>query len=127
MIPFISERETPLGDLTTAWREDHKVAVGTVTFPKTDPAARGSKLTALLASELGANPGNWDETSEGDHSSLPATRFTAARALAYRTSQQQRQALPDAQYQSFFQRGEIGHDLAAELVRRCNAKRAAGR
>jgi hypothetical protein len=34
-IRFLSERETPLGDLTTAWQDSQRVAVGTVTFPKT--------------------------------------------------------------------------------------------
>jgi hypothetical protein len=125
-IPFISERDTPLDRLTTPWRDDHKTAVGTVAFPKVDPDSSDAKFTALLASELGANPGNWDETSEGERAALPATRFTAARSLAYRTSQQQRGALPDSQYESFFARGEISRELAAELGRRYREKLAAG-
>ena len=124
-IPFLSERDTPLTDLTTPWRDDHKVLVGTVAFPKTDPETRDSKLISLLASELGANPGNWEETSDGTESDLPATRFTAARFLAYRASQQNRHALPDDSYRSFFERGEISQDLAAGLVRRYNEKRTA--
>jgi len=125
-IPFLSERETPLNDLTSPWAHDHEVAVGSVTFPKVNPDTAEAKLTALLASELGANPGNWDETPEGPPPALPATRFTAARQLAYRASQQARHALPDESYASFFERGEIGPALAAELIRRYQQKRAAG-
>jgi hypothetical protein len=125
-IPFLSDRETPLDDLTTPWKADQKVPVGTVTFPQIDPDALGAKLIALLASELGANPGNWEETSDGAQPDLPATRFTAARFLAYRASQKNRDALPHESYAAFFERGEIGPDLARELVRRYRAKRAAG-
>lgn len=125
-IPFLNERDTPLERLTRPWRQDHEVTVGTVTFPRTDPATTGAKLTALLASELGANPGNWEETPGGPASALPATRFTAARQLAYRASQTSRDALGEATYQSFFERGDITPELAAELVRRYQRKRAAG-
>jgi hypothetical protein len=125
-IPFVSDRETPLDDLTSPWRDDQKVAVGTVTFPQIDPDTLVAKLTALLASELGANPGNWDETSDGSHPDLPATRFTAARFLAYRASQKNRNALPPESYAAFFEQGEVGPELARELVRRYQAKRAAG-
>ena len=83
-------------------------------------------MAALLASELGANPGNWDETSEGPASALPATRFTAARQLAYRASQETRAALGEESYASFFERGEISPALAEELIRRYQQKRAAG-
>ena len=125
-IPFISDRDTPLDDLTTPWNDARRVTVGTVTFPRVDPDAREVKLTALLASELGANPGNWLETPDGTGASLPSTRFTAARFLAYRASQKNRGALSDESYAAFFERGEIGPDLARELVRRYEAKRAAG-
>ena len=124
--PFLNERQTPTADLTRAWRHDHAVTVGTVSFPRIDPETIDAKLTALLASELGANPGNWDETPAGPGSGLPATRFTAARHLVYRASQQSRNALDEAAYQSFFDRGEIGRALAADLVRRYEHKRAAG-
>jgi hypothetical protein len=124
-IPFLDERRTPLEDLTQSWDHDHEVAVGTVTFPETDPNALPTKLTALLASELGANPGNWDETPDGSPA-LPATRFTAARFLAYRASQEARKALSAERYASFFERGEISAALAGELVRRYQEKRAAG-
>jgi hypothetical protein len=124
-IPFLDERRTPLEDLTEAWEHDHEVPVGTVTFPQTDPNALPTKLAALLASELGANPGNWDE-APGGSPALPATRFTAARFLAYRASQEARKALDAESYASFFERGEIGTALADELVRRYQEKRAAG-
>jgi len=124
-LPFVDDRATPLGDLTTAWRTQ-AVPVGTVTFPKIDPAARESRLIALLASELGANPGNWVEAADDDGTALPATRFTAARKLAYRASQRNRGALADEAYASFFDRGEIDATLAAELIRRYAAKRVAG-
>ena len=124
-IPFLNERETPLGNLTEAWADGHDVSVGTVTFPRIDPETLEAKLTALLASELGANPGNWEETPNAPPS-LPATRFTAARQLAYAASQQARGVLPEAAYASFFDKGEIEPELAAELVRRYERKRAAG-
>jgi hypothetical protein len=66
------------------------------------------------------------ETSDGAPPSLPATRFTAARQLAYRASQEARGALPEDHYTSYFERGEIGAALAGELVRRYQQKRAAG-
>jgi hypothetical protein len=124
-IPYLNERDTPLEDLTQSWRHDQEVAVGSVTFPQTDFDAAESKLIALLASELGANPGNWVET-DGTAPSLPATRFTAARQLAYRASQQARQALSDESYATVFTTGEVPPDVAAELVRRYQRKRAAG-
>jgi hypothetical protein len=125
-IPFRDERRTPLEDLTTAWSDDHKVKVGTVVFPKIDPESRDAKMVALLASELGANPGNWQETDDAPDGQLPATRFTAARFLAYRLSQQHRQALPEDSYRAFFEKGEISAALAATLIARYQEKQAAG-
>ena len=126
-IPFLDDRQTPLEDLTRAWAHDHAVTVGTVTFPQIDPGAAASKLTAILASELGANPGNWDEAPVGPApAALPGTRFTAARQLAYQASQQTRNALPPESYASFFERGDIDAALASELLRRYQQKKAAG-
>jgi hypothetical protein len=125
-IPFVNERATPLGNLTASWTDAEKVNVGTVVCPAVDPGTREARLTALLAHEMGANPGNWLETSEGPQPALPATRFTAARALAYRASQKGRHALPDEAYASFFEKGEISDTLARELIRRYSEARAAG-
>jgi len=125
-IRFLSERETPTANLTAPWQDGHRTVVGTVTFPKTDPTTRAAKLTALLASELGANAGNWDETSDGPRATLPATRFTAARSLAYRESQKNRGALPEDAYAAFFTDGSISDTLSHELIRRYQEKRAAG-
>jgi hypothetical protein len=125
-ISFVNERVTPVEDLTREWAHDHEVPVGRVVFPKTDPDTIQARLTALLASELGANPGNWEETPGAIPSALPATRFTAARQLAYRASQQARHALPEERYASFFESGAISADLANELMRRHQEKRAAG-
>jgi hypothetical protein len=126
-VPFISEERTPLVDLTRAWAEDHRVHVGTVTFSSADPASMDTKLVALLATEMGANQGNWIEDDRGAPASdLPATEYTAARFLAYRVSQRLRNALPESQYASFFEDGTIEPALAAELLRRYQAKRAAG-
>ncbi len=124
-IPFVNERETSLDDLTKAWADEQQVRVGTVVFPQTTET-RESKLVALLASELGANPGNWQETTDASAQELPSTRFTAARALAYRLSQQHRQALPEESYRSYFEKGEISDALAATLIKRYKEKQAAG-
>jgi hypothetical protein len=126
-IPFLSENETPLETLTREWKEQHKVNVGKVTFPMTDPESIDAKLTALLASEMGANPGNWiqDDSSERAYQ-LPATEFTAARFFAYRSSQKERDALPEEAYKCFFEQGEIPRELAEELIQRYNLKRTVG-
>ena len=102
------------------------VTRGDVTFAAADPAARETKLVALLAAEMGANQGNWIEDDRGAQPDLPATRFTAARMLAYRVSQRERKALPEAQYASFFETGVVEPALAAELVKRYHAKRGVG-
>ena len=126
-IPYIDEASTPLKDLTRGWAESHRVLVGTVTFPAADPAAIETKLVALLATEMGANQGNWIEDDRGAAASdLPATEYTAARFLAYRVSQRMRHALPEAQYASFFDHGTIEPALATELLRRYQQKRATG-
>jgi hypothetical protein len=125
-IPFLNEKETPLDDLTTPWRDGHKVRVGTVAFPQVKTETRQSMLTAFLASELGANPGNWQETTDAPAEQLPSTRFTAARFLAYRLSQRHRQALPDETYASFFEKGEVSDALAETLLARYREKKTAG-
>jgi len=126
-IPFISEERTPLVDLTRGWDETHRSIVGTVTFPAADPTAMETKLVALLATEMGANQGNWIEDDRGGATpELPATEYTAARFLAYRVSQRMRHALPEAQYASFFEHGTIEPALATELLRRYQQKRASG-
>jgi hypothetical protein len=125
-IPFLNDRDTSLTDLTAPWKDSHKVLVGTVAFPRVDLTAREAKLVALLASELGANQGNWQETPDRAPSDLPSSRFTAARFLAYRASQKHRGALPDDSYASFFEKGEVSQELAADLGRRYDEKRAEG-
>jgi hypothetical protein len=125
-IPFLNDKDTSLDDLTRSWESGHEVTVGTVTFPKTDFDSTAARLTELLAAELGANPGNWLETVDSPMEALPATRFTAARRLAYRASQDARGALPEQSYESFFDRGEVSPSLAGELARRYQQKRAAG-
>jgi hypothetical protein len=126
-IAFRSARETPLDELMKGWEEEHRVRVGTVIFPKIDPEARDARLLALLASEIGANPGNWvAERTEAKPPELPATEFTAGRFLAYRKSQEGRGALPEEKYESFFETGQIKEELAVELIARYNQKRVLG-
>ena len=123
---------------TPQWEEQLLLAegrsVGTTISPhvrsweeriRIDPDAREAQMVQLLAQELRANPGNWQETS-GSGNVLPATLFTAARQLAYRASQDNRHGLADDQYQGFFDAGKIGPALAEELIRRYNAKRQVG-
>jgi hypothetical protein len=126
-IPYLSESQTPLRDLSREWAEQHRAPIGSVTFPKTDAGTMEAKLLALLAFEMGANPGNWIEDDRpGAESDLPATEYTAARFLAYRVGQRQRGALGDDRYAAFFDTGRVASDLANELVRRYQQKRAAG-
>jgi hypothetical protein len=125
-IPFRSEHDTPVRALTSAWREDHRVEVATVSFPQTLAESQDAKMAALLASEMGANAGNWMEEPGKDAAALPSTEYTAARALAYRKSQQERNALPEESYNAFFERGEVARTLAEELIRRYRQKLAAG-
>ena len=80
-IPFLGRSAHAAEDLTRGWAEDHRVRVGTVTFPAADPAAMETKLVALLATEMGANQGNWIEDDRGGAApDLPATEYTAARS-----------------------------------------------
>jgi hypothetical protein len=126
-IRFLDEAQTPLKNLTRGWAEQHRVRVATVVFPKTVPSSTNTRLEALLASEMGANQGNWIEDDRGGKAfDLPATEYTAARFLAYKVSQKSRNALPEADYASFFEHGAMAPALASELLRRYQAKRAAG-
>ena len=73
----------------------------------------------------GREPGNWfEEPDRHGADILPATEYTAARALAYRRSQQERQALPDESIVSFFTTGAISPELADELLRRQRQKQS---
>jgi hypothetical protein len=127
-IPFVSEKETPLDVLTEPWLETHAVPVGSVTFPKMDPGSREGRLLALLAAQMGANPGHWVGTRPDEpRPEFPGTRFTAARQLAYALGQQQRQALPEGAYRDFFTNGGvIGPDLERELLLREEQKQPVG-
>jgi hypothetical protein len=127
-IPFVNETDTPLDKMSSGWSEAQSVPVGTVTFPRSDPGSSEGPLLALLASEMGANPGHWVGTRTGEpRPEFPATTFTAARQLAYALGQKTRDALPEAAYQEFFDRGgAIGPELERELRRRYEEKRQAG-
>ena len=105
-IPFLSEHETPLKDLTREWAEQHKIPVGTVTFPVTAPDSMEARLQTLLAAEMGADQGNWVEDDRGTSASgLPATEYTAARFLAYRVSQRMRNTMSDDAYAIVLRQG----------------------
>lgn len=124
-IPFLSERETPTEQLTEPWKETHRKRVGTVIFPKADLASEEQRLWAILASEMGANPGNWVHDRE-DSIAEPATRFGTARKIAYGLSQKGRNALDPKSYQEVFESGRIGAELAQELRRRREEKEREG-
>lgn len=124
-IPFVNEGETSTSNLTIAWAEDHRQLVGTVTFPRTDPDFEEAKLWAILATEMGANQGNWVHNKENSIRE-PATEFGAARKIGYQISQKGRGALDPQAYQSVFASGQIPPDLAAELTRRRDEKERAG-
>lgn len=124
-IPYLREAETPSRELTEAWREDHKVAIGRAVFPKQDPRSPEARLWALLATEMGANPGNWVHDA-ADSIGEPATVFTAARKAAYALSQKGRGALAPEAYAAVFESGRIDKELARELERRHDRKISEG-
>jgi hypothetical protein len=123
-LPFIDEQTTSMTELTRRWVQQ-PVPIGQVTFPRIDAADVDTPLWAALASELGANAGNWIADT-GNTIPEPGTEFTCARKLAYRNSQAGRSALPEADYAHVFGGQPIGPTLAAELQRRRAAKDAAG-
>ena len=120
-IPFLNEDKTPTKTLTDRWEEDHKQLAGTVIFPRSDPDSEEAILFGILATEMGANPGNWIHDKE-DTIREPATEFGTARKLAYQISQAGRGALEPDYYQTVFETGRIGPDLAEELRRRRDSK-----
>jgi hypothetical protein len=122
-LPFIDEQKTSMTELTRPW-EQQPVPIGQVTFPKLDAADADAPLWAALASEIGANAGNWIADT-GNTIPEPGTEFTCARKLAYRNSQAGRGALPEADYAHVFGGEPIGPTLTAELQRRRAAKDAA--
>jgi hypothetical protein len=111
-------------ELSRRWTQQ-PVLIGQVTFPRIDAADADLPLWAALASELGANAGNWIADT-GNTIAEPGTEFTCARKLAYRNSQAGRNVLPKADYAHVFGGQPIGPKLAAELQRRRAAKDAAG-
>lgn len=124
-IPYRNADETPLDALTDPWEEAHKLWVGAVAFPRTDLDSDEARLWATLATEMGANPGNWVRDRE-NRLPEPATEFGTARKLAYRMSQEGRNALEPELYRSVFRTGEIDESLARELSQRRADKEQAG-
>lgn len=124
-IPFLSEEKTPTKALTQPWQEDHKQLVGFIVFPKTDLDSGNARLWAILATEIGANPGNW-VADEQNSIQQPASEFGVARKIAYEKSQEGRGALEPNFYESAFRTGQITSELAEELKRRQDAKLKAG-
>lgn len=123
-LPFIDEQATSMTELSRRWTQQ-PVPIGQMTFPKIDAADADAPLWAALASELGANAGNWIADT-GNTIAEPGTEFTCARKLAYRNSQAGRGVLPEAAYAHVFSGQPIGPTLTAELQRRRAAKAAAG-
>ena len=97
----------------------------TVIFPQSDPDSEEAILLGILATEMGANPGNWVHDRD-DTIKEPATEFGTARKLAYQMSQAGRGALEPDSYQTVFETGRISQDLAKELRRRRDAKARLG-
>jgi hypothetical protein len=124
-IPFVDEDRTPAKTLTEGWEEDHKQLAGSVRFPQTDPGSAEARSWAVLASEMGANPGNWIH-DRSDSIREPATEFGTARKIAYQLSQAGRGVLEPDWYRSVFETGAISPELAAELQRRQDEKDKAG-
>ena len=124
-IPFLSEEKTPAKALTQPWQEDHKQLVGIIVFPKTDLDSEDARLWAILATAMGANPGNW-VADKLNSIQEPASEFGVARKIAYQKSQEGRGALGPNFYESVFSTGQIAPELAQELKRRHDIKLKAG-
>jgi hypothetical protein len=122
-ISFLAEDDTPLETPSHPWSEKHAVEVGSVTFLATPADARQARLISLLATHMGANPGNWIGVREDrQRPEFSGTTFAASRQLAYASSQATRAALPPEAYRSFFESGGgFTQALAAELERRAAA------
>jgi hypothetical protein len=124
-IPFLSDKKTPTKALTQRWQEDHKQLVGIVVFPQTDLDSDEGRLWGILATEMGANPGNW-VADKRNSIQQPASEFGVARKIAYQKSQEGRRALKPNFYQSVFSTAQITPELAQELKRRHDTKLKTG-
>jgi hypothetical protein len=124
-IAYLDEESTPTAALTHPWQEGHKELVGRVVFPQANPASEEAQLWAMLAAEMGGNPGNWI-ADRANTIVEPSTEFGIARQLAYAASQKGRQALPPASYRGVFETGQIGEELTRELRRHRDEKARAG-
>jgi hypothetical protein len=121
-IPYLNETATPTTVLTHPWVEDHKLAVGTLTFPRSDATSPEAQMWADLVAEMGATPAHW-VVDRDNTIPYPASEFGNARKIAYALSQHGRDALHADLYRSVFESGEIGLDLKKELQQRREAKR----
>lgn len=123
-LPYIDEERTSLTNLTEGWEEQPHL-IARVSFPQSDGTSEQDQLWAALASEMGANPGNWVRNKENSIPE-PGTEFTYARKFAYRKSQAGRNVLPEVEYAHVFEAGEINATLAGELKRRRAKKKELG-
>jgi hypothetical protein len=74
---------------------------------------------------MGAHPGNW-VSNKANSIREPSTEFGVARKLAYELSQRGRAALELSWYRTVFETGQVGPELARELLRRHDEKQARG-
>lgn len=121
-IRYLDERYTSLERFTQPWLETHKSIVAHLVFPRIDTKTDDAKLWAALATEMGANPGNW-VSDTCDSVDEPSTEFGLTRKFAYERSARGRNALPLSAYRAALQSGLIDDELAAELRRRLERKR----
>jgi hypothetical protein len=121
--PFIDEAGTSRTNLSRAWREQLRL-IGQAVFPQQLPEDETAGLWALLADEMGADPGNWVGARKGSIDN--AVEFTTARTIAYRSSQTGRNALPAETYREIFTTGLLPPSLETELRRRRDLKLASG-
>jgi hypothetical protein len=122
-IPFIDEASTSRKNLSRAWKE-RRSPVGQVVFPQQLPEDDAAQLWAVLADEMGANPGNW--VGARNESIDNAVEFATARTIAYRSSQAGRNVLAEESYRDVFMTGQLPASLETELRRRQNLELASG-
>ena len=100
--------------------------VGTVVFPRVNAGDPGIETRSRFSPRSSApTPATGRRPPTGQRRGF-RDEIRRRLALVYRLSQQHRRALPEENYRSFFEKGEISAELEATLIARYKEKQAAG-